>query len=143
VDAHEARGVQLLLQRGEGLVLEKRPPLRPEAHVVVLGLDVIQVSGREHVHLGAVTDEDALEWPRRRAGRAHQGGDGRPLAVREPEPDTGEAAGLPAAVEGLERRMIREALARADGIQTRAAELLGISERVLRYKLRKYGLSGG
>ncbi|OGL10058.1 MAG: two-component system response regulator [Candidatus Rokubacteria bacterium RIFCSPLOWO2_02_FULL_72_37] len=66
-----------------------------------------------------------------------------PLAVREPEPDTGEAAGLPAAVEGLERRMIREALARADGIQTRAAELLGISERVLRYKLRKYGLSGG
>ena len=46
-----------------------------------------------------------------------------------------------AAVEGLERRMIREALAKADGTQTRAAELLGISERVLRYKLRKYGLS--
>ena len=55
----------------------------------------------------------------------------------------GEARGLRAAVEGLERRMIRDALARADGVQTRAAELLGISERVLRYKLRKYGLAGG
>lgn len=30
----------------------------------------------------------------------------------------------------------------ADGVQTRAAEHLGVSERVLRYKLRKYGLSG-
>ncbi|HJR04735.1 MAG TPA: sigma-54 dependent transcriptional regulator [Methylomirabilota bacterium] len=56
------------------------------------------------------------------------------------EPESG--AGLVAAVEGLERRMIREALAKADGIQTRAAELLGIGERVLRYKLKKYGLSG-
>jgi two-component system NtrC family response regulator len=55
-------------------------------------------------------------------------------------PETGP--GLVAAVEGLERRMIREALARADGIQTRAAELLGIGERVLRYKLKKYGLAG-
>ena len=56
------------------------------------------------------------------------------------EPETGP--GLVAAVEGLERRMIREALAKADGIQTRAAELLGIGERVLRYKLKKYGLAG-
>ena len=37
---------------------------------------------------------------------------------------------------GLPRR-------RASGVQTRNAELLGISERVFRYKLRKYGLSGG
>jgi DNA-binding protein Fis len=36
--------------------------------------------------------------------------------------------------------MIRESLARSGGIQTRAAELLGISERALRYKLNKYGL---
>ena len=35
--------------------------------------------------------------------------------------------------------MIREALARSEGVQTRAAELLGISERALRYKLIKYG----
>jgi two-component system NtrC family response regulator len=36
--------------------------------------------------------------------------------------------------------MITEALARSGGVQTRAAELLGISERALRYKLNKYGL---
>jgi len=64
-----------------------------------------------------------------------------PLTLETPPPGGGEGAGLIAAVEGLERRMIREALAKADGTQTRAAELLGISERVLRYKLRKYGLS--
>jgi DNA-binding NtrC family response regulator len=61
-----------------------------------------------------------------------------PLGVREPGP--GGDATLPAATEGLERRLIREALAAAGGVQTRAAEALGISERVLRYKLRKYGL---
>jgi DNA-binding NtrC family response regulator len=64
-----------------------------------------------------------------------------PLALEAPASESGEGAGLVAAVEGLERRMIQEALAKADGTQTRAAELLGISERVLRYKLRKYGLS--
>jgi two-component system NtrC family response regulator len=38
--------------------------------------------------------------------------------------------------------MIKDALARAGGVQTRAAELLGLTERALRYKLRKYGLRG-
>jgi two-component system NtrC family response regulator len=62
------------------------------------------------------------------------------LEAQAAEPEGG--AGLVAAVEGMERRMIRDALLKADGTQTRAAELLGISERVLRYKLKKYGLSG-
>ena len=66
-----------------------------------------------------------------------------PLTLHDPAPEPAVDAGLEAAVEGLERRMIREALAGASGVQTRAAELLGISERVLRYKLKKYGLSGG
>ena len=65
-----------------------------------------------------------------------------PLAAGEPEAAADEP-GLPARVEGLERRMIGEALARAAGVQTRAAQALGISERALRYKLRKYGLAGG
>ena len=66
-----------------------------------------------------------------------------PLTLDEPAPEPEAAPGLEAAVEALERRMIRDALARATGVQTRAAELLEISERVLRYKLKKYGLSGG
>jgi two-component system NtrC family response regulator len=64
-----------------------------------------------------------------------------PLTLQEPVADVAEAAGLPTAVEALERRLIRAALTQAAGVQTRAAEALGISERVLRYKLKKYGLT--
>ncbi|NOZ56079.1 MAG: hypothetical protein GXO73_04710, partial [Calditrichaeota bacterium] len=35
---------------------------------------------------------------------------------------------------------ILEALKEAGGVQTRAAELLGMTERNLRYKLKKYGI---
>ncbi len=64
-----------------------------------------------------------------------------PLTVHEPEiADGGEReTNLTSAVEALERRMIRDALAQSDGVQTRAADLLGLSERGLRYKLIKYG----
>jgi len=65
-----------------------------------------------------------------------------PLTLEESEERTEQETQLTAAVEGLERRMIKDALARADGIQTRAADFLGITERALRYKLKKYGLSG-
>lgn len=43
-------------------------------------------------------------------------------------------------VHAVERQMILRALERHGGIQTRAAAELGISERVLRYKLHKHGL---
>lgn len=43
-------------------------------------------------------------------------------------------------LDALEREMLQTALDDADGVQTRAAERLGISERVLRYKLGKHGL---
>lgn len=54
--------------------------------------------------------------------------------------DGAAAEGLEAALIALEVRMIREALAEADGVQTRAAGLLGIAERVLRYKMKKHGI---
>jgi DNA-binding NtrC family response regulator len=47
---------------------------------------------------------------------------------------------LQLALESLERRMIQDALRKAELNQTRAAGLLGLSERMLRYKLKKYGL---
>jgi two-component system NtrC family response regulator len=65
-----------------------------------------------------------------------------PLTVEAPEAPDETTAQLTAAVEGLERRMIKNALARTGSVQTRAAELLGITERALRYKLQKYGLRG-
>ncbi len=65
-----------------------------------------------------------------------------PISLHETEGEDGVEGSLPASVEGLERRMIKQALAQAEGVQTRAAEMLGLSERALRYKLKKYGFQG-
>jgi two-component system response regulator PilR (NtrC family) len=43
-------------------------------------------------------------------------------------------------VEGLEREYITQALARAGGVQVKAAELLGIPYRSFRYYAKKYNL---
>ncbi len=43
-------------------------------------------------------------------------------------------------LEAVERDMLLSALEKNDWIQTRAAESLGISERVLRYKIGKYNI---
>ena len=56
-------------------------------------------------------------------------------AVAGPAADT-----LPAQVEELEKTAIAQALERAGGVQSRAAEMLGLTERNLRYKLKKYRL---
>jgi two-component system NtrC family response regulator len=47
---------------------------------------------------------------------------------------------LPESLEEIERDSILRALHQHQGVQTRAAESLGISERVLRYKMKKYGV---
>ena len=49
---------------------------------------------------------------------------------------------LHGSLEHLERKLILEAMERAGERQTKAANILGISERMLRYKLKKYGLKG-
>ena len=50
---------------------------------------------------------------------------------------------LRGSIEELERNLIVEAMEKAGDHQSRAAEFLGISERMLRYKLKKYGLKAG
>jgi DNA-binding NtrC family response regulator len=60
-----------------------------------------------------------------------------------PEPaDTWQSGeqSLTEKVEAFEKTLIAEALNRSGQVQTRAAERLGISERHLRYKLKKYGM---
>jgi two-component system NtrC family response regulator len=66
-----------------------------------------------------------------------------PLHIRTAESEekicvkkTGRA--LTETLETLERGLIIEALKETGGVQTKAAEKLGISERVLRYKVKKY-----
>jgi len=43
-------------------------------------------------------------------------------------------------LEAIEKEMLLDALEKSNWVQTRAAAYLGISERVLRYKMRKYDL---
>jgi transcriptional regulator with PAS, ATPase and Fis domain len=51
-----------------------------------------------------------------------------------------DAGILRQSIEELEQQMIIAAMEKAGDHQTKAAEALGISERMLRYKLKKYGL---
>ena len=66
-----------------------------------------------------------------------------PLEIRDsaggsPVPEAPE--GLSEAVEALEREMMTRALEDSGWVQTRAARKLGITERVLGYKARKFGI---
>ncbi len=71
--------------------------------------------------------------------------DDLPISVKngqdgKPMPDSFQELTLPEAVALLEKRRIEKALEEANGVKLRAASLLGISERVLRYKIEKYGI---
>jgi len=60
--------------------------------------------------------------------------DGQEVAVEIPE----DGLDLEATLSQIEHRYIQTALARTGGVQTRAAELLRVSLRQIRYKLQKY-----
>ncbi len=51
-----------------------------------------------------------------------------------------EGLNLEEVIAGIEQALLKDALAKADGVQTRAAQLLGINFRSFRYRARKYGL---
>jgi two-component system NtrC family response regulator len=61
-------------------------------------------------------------------------------ARAEGEGEQTQEGTLQHALEALERQMIRDALEKTAFNQTQAAKTLGLSERMLRYKLKKYGL---
>src|SRR5207247_1563594 len=75
--------------------------------------------------------------------------DSLPSNVRQPRETSELAVDIPssgfdleAALDRLEHRYIRLALERTGGVQTRAAELLGVSFRQFRYKLQKHTSKG-
>jgi len=43
-------------------------------------------------------------------------------------------------IEGIEKKLIIDALRKTQGVQTRAAQILGISERSLWHRVKKYGI---
>ncbi len=63
-----------------------------------------------------------------------------PPEVYSPLEAEADAGSLPKATENLERKMIENALAQTQGNQRQAAKFLGVTERILGYKLKQYGL---
>jgi two-component system NtrC family response regulator len=62
----------------------------------------------------------------------------------ERTPDSEDYQGsLPEVVAAVERQMIQKALDQNEWVKARAAKALGVSERVLSYKVDKYGLGKG
>jgi two-component system response regulator HydG len=75
------------------------------------------------------------------------GGNGAGTTMFAPPAHDEDAAELPMggldlneAVEGLEERLLRQALEQADGVKAEAARLLGLKPSALYYKLEKYGI---
>jgi len=74
--------------------------------------------------------------------------DNLPPSVRQPAPPLPlprgevppEGLDLEQVVADLEKALMKDALEKAGGIQTRAAQLLGINFRSFRYRAKKYGL---
>ena len=57
--------------------------------------------------------------------------------------DHGNSPGLDDTLKQIERRLICEALKESSGIQVRAAEKLGINQRSLWNRVKKYGIDVG
>ena len=64
------------------------------------------------------------------------------IAARSDAPGTSEfeGLGLEEATSRLERRLIQRALEQSDNVQSRAAELLGTTRRILKYKMDQLGI---
>ena len=73
------------------------------------------------------------------------GENGRTALLPDIGPTTGRAfpnggMDLNRAMEGLEERLLRQALEQAEGVKAEAARLLGLKPSALYYKLEKYGI---
>ena len=74
--------------------------------------------------------------PALRAAAGASGLPGTPDAVELPD----AGLDLQAHLDGIERRILEQALARTRGVKTDAARLLSLTFRSLRYRLAKYGI---
>jgi len=63
------------------------------------------------------------------------------LSISQVKPGLAKDGSIKDVVGSIERDMIIEALKKNNWVQTKAAASLGMSERVLRYKMNKYGIS--
>jgi Nif-specific regulatory protein len=54
--------------------------------------------------------------------------------------ESGMTENLKGRVDAFERALVMEALKTAKGNQSRAARILGTSQRIVNYKIQKYGI---
>jgi two-component system, NtrC family, response regulator PilR len=90
-----------------------------------------------------MTDELHVELPMERSkARAAAAGAGVSAGVSEVSPRAvlPEGVGMEGYVANIERTLLQTALDRCNGVQTKAADLLGISYRSFRHLMKKYEL---
>jgi two-component system response regulator PilR (NtrC family) len=90
-----------------------------------------------------MTDELHVELPMERPkARAAAAGAGVSAGVSEVSPRAvlPEGVGMEGYVANIERALLQNALDRSNGVQTKAADLLGISYRSFRHLMKKYEL---
>jgi Nif-specific regulatory protein len=68
---------------------------------------------------------------------------GRPGDVMNTEKEILKMENLKVRVDAYERTLVQEALKTAKGNQSRAARILGTSQRIVNYKIRKYSIDTG
>ena len=91
----------------------------------------LETTDELHVELPA-------ERPKARAAAASVGGATLPEIgsdLRLPD-----GVGMEGYVAGIERSLLQNALQQSSGVQTKAADVLGISYRSFRHLMKKYGL---
>ncbi|MGH7399380.1 MAG: sigma-54-dependent transcriptional regulator, partial [Candidatus Rokuibacteriota bacterium] len=90
----------------------------------------------QHVLEGAMVLSDGVIGPEHLPPAVQRAAQARPAAETGPV----LTGSLDAALEEWERRLILDALSQTQGVQARAAKVLGISERSLWYRIKKLGI---
>jgi two-component system response regulator PilR (NtrC family) len=80
-----------------------------------------------------------MERPKARAAAAGAGGAGG-MSEAAPGAVLPEGVGMEGYVASIERTLLQGALDKSNGVQTKAADLLGISYRSFRHLMKKYEL---
>jgi DNA-binding NtrC family response regulator len=91
----------------------------------------------QHVLEGAMVMSDGVISPEHLPPAIQRAAQTRPAAAESAPVLTGS---LDEALEEWERRMILDALSQTQGVQARAAKVLGVSERSLWYRIKKLGV---
>jgi len=90
----------------------------------------------QHVLEGAMVLSDGMIGPEHLPPAVQRAAQARPAAEAGPV----LTGSLDEALEEWERRMILDALHQTQGVQARAAKILGVSERSLWYRIKKLGI---